>query len=170
MEPRPRPAGFIDMRIVPILAFLLLAACRGGSPGHDNGTGRAESDAQPAPTPDHRAESAARTARPPTHADRSPAIPVALQGRWTGVRDDCADRAAVLELDIARRQLVFHESVGTVTAVAPHGDGGLAVRADFTGEGSSWNARLVLRASADGRRLTITDDRGVVIRKRCDAV
>lgn len=94
-------------------------------------------------------------------------IPVALRGRWTGVKDDCADRAAVQELNITANKLLFHESVGTVTGVSPRGEGRYGLDASFTGEGESWNRQIIVRRSADGQRLTVDDGAQAVVRKRC---
>lgn len=169
MELPAHPAGLIDMRLLPALVLLLLAACRDGSPDHDNGASPGPNGNQLLPLPDRSATTVRRAAPSRAEIDRSPAVPLAFRGRWTGTRDDCADKAAALELDVAPRQLVFHESVGSVTAVEPLGEGKLALKANFTGEGSSWPAQLRLTLSAEGQRLTITDDRGAVIRKRCNA-
>ena len=94
-------------------------------------------------------------------------MPTALLGRWTGVRDQCGDRMAELELNIMANSLVFHESVGSVKTVTPEPGGRYAIMAAFTGEGQSWTRVLDLRPSADGRTLTIVNDGTAVVRKRC---
>lgn len=81
--------------------------------------------------------------------------------------DDCSDKAAATELEITPARLIFHESVGTVTAVQPKSDGSIDLKADFTGEGASWTRLLMVRMSPDGR-LIITNDGAAEIRKRCD--
>lgn len=96
-------------------------------------------------------------------------MPAAFHGRWAGSAAECGDPAAPLELRVTPTSLIFHESVGTVTAVTPAGDGAMTVDADFTGEGESWSRRLLLRASDDGRRLTVTNDGTAVTRQRCPA-
>ena len=100
--------------------------------------------------------------------DRTDTAPVAFQGRWTGTKDNCADERAELELQITSKELIFHESVGTITLVTPQEGGKVAIDAAFTGEGESWNRRLEAHSSADGQTLTIANDGQVVVRKRCD--
>jgi hypothetical protein len=102
-------------------------------------------------------------------ADRADTVPVALQGRWTGASDGCADVGAELELQVTPTRLIFHESVGTITRVIRQGEDRVAVEAAFTGEGESWTKRLEMRGSADGRQLTVANDGQAVVRKRCDA-
>ena len=92
---------------------------------------------------------------------------MALRGRWTGQKNDCADPAADMQLTIAPRELLFHESAGAVMAVEPLPDGGARIAARFTGEGQSWNRTLTLTPSADGRLLTVTGDGVSAARKRC---
>lgn len=99
--------------------------------------------------------------------DPTDTAPVAFQGRWTGAKDRCSNAGAELELQITPKELIFHESVGTITLVTPQKDGKVAIDAAFTGEGESWTRRLEMRASADGRTLTIANDGQAVVRKRC---
>lgn len=101
---------------------------------------------------------------PEATSDR--AIPPSALGRWAGISDDCADGTAESALTVTRDQLLFHESAATIRTVEPV-DNGVAVQADFTGEGQSWSRRIVLRPSADGQRLTIVNDGVDVARKRC---
>lgn len=100
--------------------------------------------------------------------DRADMAPVAFQGRWTGAKDDCTDTGAELELQITPKELIFHESVGTITRITHQKEGEVAIDAAFTGEGESWTRRLEMRASADGQTLTIANDGQAVVRKRCD--
>ena len=95
------------------------------------------------------------------------AIPITLQGRWTGTNERCGDRAAAQALELTAASLIFHESVGTVQRVTREGEGRLAVVANFTGEGESWTRTLMLRPSTDGQQLTITNDGTAIVRKRC---
>ncbi len=107
-------------------------------------------------------------AQPPRgEEDDSGILPIALRGRWTGISDNCSDRAAEQELSITPDSLIFHESVGTVTAVERQADGRLRVKAAFTGEGQSWTRSLLLEPAARGRELTIVNDGVAVTRKRC---
>jgi hypothetical protein len=160
----------------PLLAMLLLAAC--GEARDDN----ADAAPPPAATVSDQTPPGTRHAAPPAMAiapvrppvaasDPSPpaasagAIPAAYQGRWTGEGDSCGDRAAALELTVTPDRLIFHESVGTVDAVRPDGDGRLAVDAAFTGEGQSWRRSLTLARTGD--RLTVHNDGTGATRKRC---
>lgn len=163
------------------LSLLLLAglvACDGGSQG-DVAKSRLD-----APLPDSANDG--DSAEPPgnhvtvTHSDADQAteaeedeeeeapgqLPAALQGRWTGINDRCADAGAELELKVTPRQLIFHESVGSVAQVTRKGEGRVTVEAAFTGEGESWTRRLDMRASGD--RLMVSNDGQTVTRKRCD--
>jgi hypothetical protein len=92
-------------------------------------------------------------------------VPAALQGRWTGLSDDCGDRAAPLELNIGPDSLIFHESVGQVEKVTRGEGGAMRVTAAFTGEGESWTRTLTLKPAAD--TLTIVNDGTATVRKRC---
>lgn len=156
------------MRSTLFLPLLLLGAC-GKAPDSPQATGQAPSPAAvPAPAPQPALLAS------PAHLDNNAAamgeaatLPVALQGRWTDQKDDCADPPSDMELTIAPRELLFHESAGTVTSVEPLPHGGARVAAHFTGEGESWNRTLALTLSADGRLLTVVGDGMSVARKRC---
>ncbi|WP_313803457.1 hypothetical protein [Sphingobium sp.] len=104
---------------------------------------------------------------PPSETPVGSTIPASIQGRWTGLDESCADRAAELELTITSTSLVFLESEGKATGVSHGPDGRIRVDAAFTGEGQSWNRTLELRPSASGRELTVIDDGRAVTRKRC---
>lgn len=99
--------------------------------------------------------------------DRPLMAPASFQGRWIGTKDQCDDTAAEQELEITPRELIFHESVGTITQVTKQAGGKVAIDAAFTGEGQSWTRRLETRLSADGQTLTIANDGQMVNRKRC---
>ena len=176
-EPTGRLPGSSVMRIpaLSILPMLLLAACGSKEQNQSGGivTNILDQALPDTKAPPPAANSITPVEPPPAlpvprgEAERSDAIPIALQGSWTGTRERCGDRAAVLELRITAASLVFHESVGTVRRVTRGADGRLTVEAAFTGEGDSWNRTLTLRPSADGRQLTIVNDGEAVVRKRC---
>ncbi|MEJ7934335.1 hypothetical protein WG907_08720 [Sphingobium sp. AN558] len=155
------------MRFRSALLLFLLAACRAEPDHQDDPPDPAPVAVQPPP------DNAIVPARPLNHPHASAPspdlVPATLQGRWTGVRDDCSDKAAAMELEITPARLIFHESVGIVTAARSKSDGSVELNADFTGEGASWTRRLLLQVSPDGRRLTITNDGTADIRQRCDA-
>lgn len=107
--------------------------------------------------------------RPNGHEARHITTPVALQGRWTGIKDRCTDVGADLELQITPKELIFHESVGTIMRVTQQTTGEVMIDAAFTGEGQSWTRKLKARLSSGGQTLTIANDGQSAIRKRCDA-
>lgn len=125
-----------------------------------------ESDS-PRPAPEPRQPPPAEAPAPEPVETPSGLIPASFQGRWTGVNERCGDRSASLELTIDPKRLLFHESVGDITAVKSDADKGLSVTAAFTGEGESWTRTLQLRTTDDGDRLTIVNDGTAVTRKRC---
>lgn len=178
---RREPGGgrdcFRPMRkIVPFLPLLLITACnqkdgQQEQPGVvSNIMDQTMPEVRDGPTPANMItpiEPPPSIDTPPPPAAPDGLIPIALQGRWTGMDERCGDRAADLELSVAPDQLVFHESVGTVKAVRMRDDGMVVVNTAFTGEGQSWNRTLQMRPSADGRTMTITNDGTTVVRKRC---
>lgn len=147
------------------LVVLLLAACNDPAAPVAN---RSEppSPVPSAPAPSNEATPVDPGANESAAADRADTIPIALQGRWTGLKEDCADRAAPMQLEVGPAQLLFHESEGKVSAVTM-ADDAATVTADFTGEGQSWTRKLVLTPSPDGTRLTVTGDGITTNRKRC---
>jgi hypothetical protein len=159
------------MRIyLPFALPLLLLACDGG---HDRQSGMT-ADIENAAPPDGQEEAPANNAVPPPENAASPneteagsLIPAALRGRWTGMDEDCGDRRAELKLSITPKDLIFHESVGTVTGIERQADGRIRIDASFTGEGQSWTRSLTLKPSARGQELTMIDDGVAVTRKRC---
>ena len=114
-----------------------------------------------------RNESDSEKPQQPDGASAAGTIPVAVQGRWTGLNDVCGDRSSDMELTVTPKSLIFHESVGTVTAVTSGPGGRIRVDAAFTGEGDSWTKKVELRPSASGRELTLINDGAAVTRKRC---
>ncbi|SCW80223.1 hypothetical protein SAMN02927924_02982 [Sphingobium faniae] len=150
---------------------LLLLACDGG---HDRQSGMVANIENATPPEEAVEEFPADNAAPPPDNGTSPGgeeggslIPAALQGRWTGIGDNCDDRSAELRLSITPGTLIFHESVGTVTGIERQADGGMKIDASFTGEGQSWTRSLILKPSAKGQELTMVNDGTAVTRKRC---
>lgn len=147
---------------------LLLLACDGGQDPQSGMVANIENA-----TPPDMEETPANNAAPTENAvsaaeeESEGLIPVAVRGRWTGIGDNCTDKAAELELSITPRTLIFHESVGTVNAIEKQADGRLKVDASFTGEGQSWTRSLILKTSAKGEELTVINDGAAVTRKRC---
>lgn len=179
-----RIAGSLRMRLLPALPLLLLAACDQGDSGKpgmstniveeqssydvSNLTPAQDESLRPGnATAPPGNETAPARPREQQEASAPGTIPAALRGHWTGVNDACGDRSSDLELTVTPKSLIFHESVGTVTDVAPGPDGRVRVTASFTGEGDSWTRKVELRPSANGRELTMINDGAAVTRKRC---
>lgn len=169
-------AGFCSMRAMILLPLALLAACgekKGDQPAVvANIVDQVVTDADQVPSAGNATQPVqpAPSASSPDGAEQAApgsAIPAALVGRWTGISDNCGDRTADLELNITPGSLIFHESVGTVKGVSSGPRGRIRVDAAFTGEGESWNRRLELHPSANGRELTIVNDGTATVRKRC---
>lgn len=168
------------MRTFILIGLALLAGCDDRKPPETEGIDRAPIEtADPAPrtpasnpaeeTPPVEApppDATARNDRNDNSADPS-AIPAALRGQWTGLDERCGDRGAVLALELSPRELLFHESAGTVKRIEAAPGDATRVTADFTGEGESWTRTLLLKPSANGQRLTITQQGSTVTRKRC---
>ncbi len=151
-----------------VFALLLLAACDDRSAPADNQANLSMDLPQPVPdTPANEATPVDPGPNESVAADRADTIPVAFQGRWTGLAQDCGDPAADMELDMRPTQLLFHESEGKILAVEANDDGSVSVKAAFTGEGQSWTRQMLLTQSADGARLTIRGDGTSTTRKRC---
>lgn len=173
-EPGAKRGGWPGMKpLLPLCALMALAACNrvsdegGNQPDVvANIVENAVPEASEADAPANAVEQAANRGEAEAPSPEG-AVPQALRGNWTGVSDRCGDRAAALELAIGPDSLIFHESVGTVEAVATGADGAIRVTAAFTGEGESWTRTLTLRLSADGRTLTIVNDGAATTRKRC---
>lgn len=165
------------MRTTLLISLLLLAGCDDKQTPEQGGIDRAPiGNASPAPdaTPTETAERSETPpeASPANQAEPDPAdpsaIPVAMRGQWVGLSERCGDRGAPLALEVTPRELLFHESVGTVKKVEAASGDARRVTADFTGEGQSWSRTLLLEPSASGQRLTITQQGSTATRKRCD--
>jgi hypothetical protein len=153
---------------LPLALIVGLSACGRESDPANNRTDRAPTDsAKKSDASGHRPKTTAPGTKKATPAEKTNMVPVAFRGRWTGAKDRCADAGAELELQIKPRELIFHESVGTITRVTRLNATKIAIDAAFTGEGESWTKRLEIRTSADGQTLTIANDGQAVVRKRC---
>lgn len=163
------------MRMTLFIGLALLAGCDDRKPREPEGVDRtpigtapaAPERRSPAPTPPADAPTEPGNTQPDTASADPAAIPVAMRGQWTGPDERCGDRGAVLALEVNPRELLFHESAGTVKKIEAAPNDATRVTADFTGEGESWTRTLLLKQSADGQRLTITQQGSTVTRKRC---
>lgn len=155
--------------IFPLALTIGLSACGRESDPADNRMDQAQLSTEITETPSHQVTPIDPDANESVAVDHADTAPVAFQGHWTGVKDRCTDPAAELELQITPKELIFHESVGTITRITRQEGGKVAIDAAFTGEGESWTRRLEVSASANGQTLTIANDGQAVVRKRCDA-
>lgn len=169
-----RLVGSCSMRLPIPLALLLLAAC--GSKQNDDQPGvvanimdKTLPNMEREVVPDNAIDTVEPLPDIPQPRQQTVLglVPAGLQGRWTGVTDRCGDPGAVLDLTITPDRLIFHESVGTVTATDPGADGRYMLKAAFTGEGESWTRMLAVRLGAGGQELVIVNDGAAVTRKRC---
>lgn len=169
------PVPFAMRFTFALLPLFALAACDKAAESPESQPGIAtnisdqiESEKADMPPPANVAQAAeAESDSSLPQADETGQMPVAMLGRWTGMKDRCGDRSADMELNILPDRLVFHESVGTVEDVTPGDERRLSVRAAFTGEGQSWTRTLTLNPSEDGQTLTIINDGTAATRKRC---
>jgi hypothetical protein len=154
------------------LAFLALAACGERDAGQagpvDKVLDATVPNAEQTVEPDNGVAVPSGASRPDKTSAADGPIPVSARGRWAGLSENCGDEASSLALTVTPDRLLFHESEGVARTVEP-AEGGVAVQADFTGEGESWSRRILLRPSADGSRLTVINDGADVARKRCGA-
>lgn len=153
---------------IPLAALLMLAAC---------GSEPAAPAPEDTPIPVEPDGGIGDGAGPPeatvdeTLANR---IPTRFQGVWDYVEGTCAPESD-LRMEVSGSEILFYESVGTVTAVAPEGDD-VVVTLAMEGEGETWEqqTRLALVGSgatqqletSDGERPRIVDE---YPSKRCPA-
>lgn len=168
-----RSAGFPPMRatILLPLPLLMLAACDDRRDDKSevvtNIVDQGPPDIRAVPEASNGQTAEPSPALPAPEAPSGSTLPAGVQGRWTGLDENCADRATERELTITPTSLIFLESEGKVTGVSHGPNGSIRVDAAFTGEGQSWTKRLELRPSAKGRELTVLNDGTAVTRKRC---
>ena len=151
-------------RLLPPAAVLALLSCK-APPADPANQAAASNIAAPAPQPaEGPAEPEAAELAEPMQA--SAAVPAAYHGIWEETPADC-DAPSEFRLRVSEGELRFHESIGTVTAVAPVESNVTSVAADFQGEGESWSAVRELRLFDGGASLTVTGDGEMQTRVRC---
>lgn len=160
------------MRLLILLPLLVLVACGEKKDGQSGVMTNIIDQAMPDVREVPQGANGIQTAEPAPDipAPETPAgstIPASVQGRWAGLDESCAGRATELELTITPVSLIFLESEGKATGVSHGPNGSIRIDAAFTGEGQSWNRKLELRPSANGRELIIIDNGRAVTRKRC---
>ncbi|MEM6474619.1 MAG: hypothetical protein AAF687_00485 [Pseudomonadota bacterium] len=149
---------------------ITLAACGGEADTADSSpeteaneqTDTASSDTA-SDTPEADASDSAAT-KPDTLEDKpsEPAtatnvIPARYQGVWDYVEGTCA-RESDARKEISGKEIIFYESIGTVTSVTPEGDD-VVVALDMEGEGETWTQsfRLSLSGTGSDERLSTSD-------------
>lgn len=164
--------GFSIMRgAMILLPLLVLSACgdrKDDQPGvAGNIVNQAMPDGDQVPQGDNIQTAEPLPTVPPAQGPVGATIPAALQGRWVGIDESCADRTTERELTITSASLVFLESEGKATGISTGPNGSIRIDAAFTGEGQSWTKQLELRPSANGNELTVLNDGTAITRKRC---
>lgn len=156
--------------LVPLALMMGVSACGRDSVPASNEADQNQRNLTPAIETTENKSVASRSGGHEARAtDQHMTPPPAFQGRWTGIKDRCTDVGAELELQITPKELIYHESVGTILRVTQQAADEVMIDAAFTGEGQSWSRQLKARLSSDGQTLTIANDGQSVIRKRCDA-
>lgn len=116
-------------------------------------TGSGTDLAQPAVT----APAATASASPTASAlpEIASTIPVAAQGRWGLVPNDCTSKLGDNKglITISSTNIRFYESTGKLGAIAEHSDTRIRAAFAFTGEGMEWNRDMILDVQDDGKTL-----------------
>jgi hypothetical protein len=83
-------------------------------------------------------------------------IPAALRGSWGMTAEDCTSTRgdAKGRLEISDTQLGFYESRGTLRDIVEAEPGHIVADFNFTGEGQTWQRRVILDEQDGGRALT----------------
>ena len=102
------------------------------------------------------AANAAPHARTPRASDEVFQIPRTYWGEYNASLDKCGTVRSDSRLVISADQLAFYESVGLLKELLVLKDGGIVIRAEFTGEGERWSALDAFSLSPDGKVLTMT--------------
>ena len=84
-------------------------------------------------------------------------IPARYHGVWDYVEGTCA-RESDMRKEISGKEIIYYESIGTVTSVTPEGDD-VVVALDMEGEGETWtqSVRLSISGEGVGERLSSSD-------------
>lgn len=82
-------------------------------------------------------------------------IPAGLQGRWGLVAADCTSTRGDAKglIEVSGTQIRFYESRATLTNVAGQDETRIVGDFSFTGEGQTWERRMVLDGQDGGRTL-----------------
>ncbi len=142
----------MNIRLLPLAALVMLAACDGGTPD--------ETPAEAPAAPADDAGAVAPAPAPPTTSQpaeiaASSDIPAAMRGRWGLVAADCEPGRADAKglMTVSARKLEFYESVGTLARATEGDRTHLRGVFDFTGEGMSWQRDQSLELTEGGRAL-----------------
>lgn len=90
------------------------------------------------------------------------AIPRRFQGEWNEKVEDCGTGNNDSRLRVGEHTIRFYESSAAVRSVDEKSDGSVAVQAQFTGEGETWEDGLTWHIDSSGNLVS-----GDYARKRC---
>jgi hypothetical protein len=111
----------------------------------------------PIPAISEPASSASPTASAPAASGST--IPVAAQGRWGLVPNDCTSKLGDNKglITISPTSIRFYESTGKLGAIAERSDTRIRAAFAFTGEGMEWSHDMILDVKDAGRTLVRRD-------------
>lgn len=139
-----------SLTAVVLAAGLALAGCDSAT---DTGSGTEESAAETDVASEEPVAEAEEAAVAP--ATEPSTIPSAIRGRWGLVAADCepgrADAKGLLEIDPT--VLTFYESRGKLDSIREAGPDRIDAGFDFSGEGMTWQRRMVLEVLDGGDTL-----------------
>ena len=128
-----------------------LSACSSEpvAPPTDSGTDMP----QPVVTGPAATATASPTASAP--AEGGSIIPVAAQGRWGLVPNDCTSKLGANKglITISSTSIRFYESTGKLGAITERSDTSIRAAFAFTGEGMEWNRDMILDVKDAGKSL-----------------
>lgn len=145
----------MDMRIaLACLAALALTAC-GETPEQQPAQSEATAAQAPAPVAVEAAAPEEGTAS--VEEVLATRIPTRFHGVWDYVQGTCAVESD-MRMEISGGEIMFYESIGTVTAVNAEGED-VVVTLAMEGEGEAWEevTRLSLTGAGDARRLETSE-------------
>ena len=146
------------MRIaMTLISALALAAC-GEMPDQQAATGEEVGPAEQAQS-DEGGEpiSPEETATDTVEETLANRIPTRFHGVWDYVEGTCALESD-MRMEVSGAEIMFYESIGTVTGVAAEGDD-VVVTLAMEGEGDTWEqaTRLSLTGEGDAQRLETSE-------------
>lgn len=110
------------------LVALALAACGSQPPASEEDEAVVATTPEPAATPEQLPD----------------ALPAAMVGTWNQYPNACDDPASPLRLEIAPHSLEFYESSAELGRIEAADSTSITASYVFTGEGSTWERRIML--------------------------